>query len=170
MCVTIGLAQFCRKKTMRSALFRLAVPACLALWLGGCGTAPTALPPASLGNRQAAADALRLQGQPYRYGGERPGEGFDCSGLVQYVYARQGVRLPRDTLAMAQQLPEVSAGQRQPGDLLFFDTEGKPFSHVGLYVGEDAFVHAPGSGRQVMRSSLAQPYWRTRLVGVRRPR
>lgn len=130
---------------------------------------PTAPPPATLGNRQAAADALRLQGQPYRYGGEAPGEGFDCSGLVQYVYARQGVRLPRDTLAMARQLPAVSAGQRQPGDLLFFDTEGKPFSHVGLYVGEDAFVHAPRNGRQVMRSSLALPYWRARLVGVRRP-
>ncbi|BBL72414.1 hypothetical protein MoryE10_30200 [Methylogaea oryzae] len=115
-------------------------------------------------------EALRLQGQPYRYGGETPEEGFDCSGLVQYVYARHGVRLPRDTQSMAQQLPEVSTGQRQPGDLLFFNTEGKPFSHVGLYIGEDSFVHAPRNGRQVMRSSLAQPYWLTRLVGVRRPR
>lgn len=138
---------------------------------GGCSTTPTAPPRASIGNRQAVVtEALRLQGQPYRYGGETPEEGFDCSGLVQYVYARHGVRLPRDTQSMAQQLPEVSTGQRQPGDLLFFNTEGKPFSHVGLYIGEDSFVHAPRNGRQVMRSSLAQPYWLTRLVGVRRPR
>lgn len=152
---------------MRLIVMRLAVLASLLAWLGGCGTVS---PKVATGNQRAASDALQLQGQPYRYGGESPGQGFDCSGLVHYVYSRQGVRLPRDTLSMARELPEVVAEQRQPGDLLFFNLEGKPYSHVGLYVGQDAFVHAPRSGRQVVRSSLSLPYWRTHLAGVRRPR
>lgn len=155
---------------MFCVFFRLALLAGLILALAGCSSAPSK--PAAVagqGNWRAAGEALRLEGAPYRYGGESPEQGFDCSGLVQYVYARQGIRLPRATLDMARELPAVSAGQRQPGDLLFFDTEGKPFSHVGLYVGQEAFVHAPGNGRQVMRSSLTLPYWRERLTGVRRP-
>lgn len=121
-------------------------------------------------NRQAASDAVQLQGQPYVWGGESPIEGFDCSGLVYYVYNKQGVRLPRDTWSLANQLPSVQINQRQPGDLVFFNTTSKPFSHVGIYVGEDRFVHAPSSrtGR-VMMSDLKQPYWRERLVAVRRP-
>ncbi len=121
-------------------------------------------------NRQAANEALQLQGHPYVWGGESPIEGFDCSGLVYYVYNKQGVRLPRDTWSLANQLPSVQIDQRQPGDLVFFNTSSKPFSHVGIYVGEDRFVHAPSSrtGR-VMMSDLKQPYWRERLTAVRRP-
>ncbi|WAR45151.1 C40 family peptidase [Methylomonas rapida] len=121
------------------------------------------------GNTRAAIDALRLQGQPYVYGGKSPEEGFDCSGLVVYVYNRQGLKLPRTTQSLAQKLPMVNPEYRLPGDLLFFNTD-KPFSHVGIYVGDDNFVHAPSSrtGR-VMKSSLRQPYWRERFIGVRRP-
>lgn len=122
------------------------------------------------GNSKAANEALQLQGQPYTLGGESPVEGFDCSGLVFYVYNKQGVRLPRDTWSLANQLPSVQINQRQPGDLVFFNTSGKPFSHVGIYVGEDRFVHAPSArtGR-VMMSDLKQTYWRERFVAVRRP-
>ena len=148
----------------------------LLLLLAGCASndkAPlSVLPDGSNGggNIRAASDALQLQGWPYVYGGESPNEGFDCSGLVVYVYHRQGLRLPRDTQSLARYLPMVQPEQRQPGDLLFFNTSGKPFSHVGIYVGGDDFVHAPSSrtGR-VMRSSLSQPYWRERFIGVRRP-
>lgn len=120
-------------------------------------------------NRQAANEALQMQGRPYVGGGTSPFEGFDCSGLVYYVYNKQGVRLPRDTWSLANQLPSVQINERQPGDLVFFNTT-RPFSHVGIYVGEDRFVHAPSShtGR-VMMSDLKQPYWRERLVAVRRP-
>lgn len=121
------------------------------------------------GNPIAAAEALRLQGKPYVSGGESPNQGFDCSGLVYYVYNRQGLRLPRDTLSLAKQLPAIQPEQRQPGDLVFFNTH-RPFSHVGIYIGEDRFVHAPSqrTGR-VMVSDLNQPYWRERFVAVRRP-
>lgn len=123
-----------------------------------------------VGNQRAAVDALQLQGRPYVFGGQSPQEGFDCSGLVYYVYNRQGLHLPRDAQSLARQLPPVGIDQRQPGDLLFFHTE-KPFSHVGIYVGNDNFVHAPSSRTgHVMVSNLNQPYWRERFVGVRRPR
>ena len=153
---------------------RQTVLACLVVWLTGCGGSlknPVAPPPptASQGNWQAVHEASRLQGFPYRYGGKSPEQGFDCSGLVHYVYARQGIRLPRTALSMAQDLPAVPPAQRQPGDLLFFNIEDKPFSHVGLYVGRGVFVHAHRTGREVMRSSLAVPYWLERLTGVRRP-
>ena len=140
--------------------------------LSGC--ASTEKPPltdkiSEPANARAANDALQLQGQPYAYGGASPREGFDCSGLVVYVYNRQGLRLPRTAQSLAQRLPAVPPEQRQPGDLLFFHTD-KPFSHVGIYVGDDNFVHAPSSrtGR-VMLSSLRQHYWRERFIGVRRP-
>lgn len=145
----------------------------LVLFLSGC--ASTEKPPLNgmispgSGNTRAAIDAIQLQGQPYVYGGESPQVGFDCSGLVVYVYNRQGLRLPRTTRSLAQQLPPVQPEQRQPGDLLFFHTD-KPFSHVGIYVGDDNFVHAPSSRTgHVMMSSLKQPYWRDRFIGVRRP-
>lgn len=123
-----------------------------------------------VGNSRAANEALQLQGRPYVFGGQSPESGFDCSGLVYYVYNRQGVRLPRDTQSLARRLPEVRPEQRQPGDLLFFNISGRTFSHVGIYVGDELFVHAPSSktGR-VMTSSLSQPYWRERFVAVRRP-
>lgn len=141
------------------------------LGLTACSSAPQlpSLRQEASGNRQAAADALNLQGVPYRPGGQSPQEGFDCSGLIQYVYTRQGRRLPRSSLEMAQQLRAVDINARQPGDVLIFNMDNKPLSHVGLYVGHDDFVHAPGQGRGVTRASLAWPFWRERLVGVRRP-
>jgi len=125
---------------------------------------------ASPGNSKAVNEALQLQGHPYVPGGESPTEGFDCSGLVFYVYNKQGLKLPRDTWSLANQLPSVQMDQRQPGDLLFFTIDAKPFAHVGIYVGQDKFVHAPSSrtGR-VMMSDLKQSYWRERFTAVRRP-
>ncbi len=141
--------------------------------LTGCASnekaALTAVPTPDGGNQIAVTEALQLQGRPYVYGGESPSQGFDCSGLVYYVYNRQGMRLPRDTQSLARQLPAIQPEQRQPGDLLFFNTD-RPFSHVGIYVGDERFVHAPSArtGR-VMVSDLRQPYWRERFMGVRRP-
>jgi cell wall-associated NlpC family hydrolase len=127
----------------------------------------TIIPEAS---RKAAQEAIQLQGHPYVYGGETPQEGFDCSGLVHYVYNKHGVKLPRDTWSLANQLPSVQIEHRQPGDLLFFNTTERDFSHVGIYVGDDHFVHAPSQRTgKVMVSSLHQPYWRERFNAVRRP-
>ena len=148
----------------------------IAVQMSGCATnekpavsvSPSNLAPS--GNGKAVAEALQLQGHPYVPGGESPAEGFDCSGLVFYVYTKQGLKLPRDTWSLANQLPSVQLDRRQPGDLLFFSIDAKPNSHVGIYVGQDKFVHAPSSrtGR-VMLSDLKQPYWRERFTAVRRP-
>lgn len=118
---------------------------------------------------KAVREALQLQGHRYVLGGESPQEGFDCSGLVYYVYGKHGLKLPRDTWSQANQLPPVQNERRQPGDLLFFNTAHQD-SHVGIYIGDDHFVHAPSqhTGR-VMVSSLQHPYWRLRFNAVRRP-
>jgi cell wall-associated NlpC family hydrolase len=114
--------------------------------------------------------ALSLQGVPYRYGGETPAQGFDCSGFVQHVYHRQGIALPRTAHAMWRALPQVPVKQRRPGDLVFFHTGWKPYSHVGLYLGYGRFIHAASerTGRVIV-SKLTLPYWRQRFTGFRRP-
>lgn len=155
---------------------KFTTPIFLSALLSGCAT--TEKPVAALSipkplpaiQNNAANEALKLQGHPYVFGGESPTEGFDCSGLVYYIYQKQGVKLPRDTSSLVSQLPSVQLDQRQPGDLLFFSLDTKPLSHVGIYVGHDKFVHAPSArtGR-VMLSDLNQPYWRDRFAAVRRP-
>jgi len=144
------------------------------LLLSGCAShdkAPlTVAPPikSQAGNKQAANDALQLQGQPYVYGGASPTVGFDCSGLVVYVYNRQGLRLPRDTESLARQLPAVPPAQRQPGDLVFFNTMRTKFSHVGIYLGDNKFIHSPKPGEQVRIDDMRQAYWDRRFNGARR--
>jgi cell wall-associated NlpC family hydrolase len=114
--------------------------------------------------------ALSLTGTRYRYGGTSPREGFDCSGFVRHVFGHFGVELPRSAREMAAALPKVDTEDRQPGDLVFFNTNGKPFSHVGIYLGNGKFVHATSSRTNlVMVSELNEPYWTKRLNGVRRP-
>ncbi len=113
--------------------------------------------------------ALGLQGVPYRYGGDSPRTGFDCSGFVQHVYARHGIRLPRRSQAMAAALQPLALGQRCPGDLVFFHT-GHPYSHVGIYLGQGRFIHTSSRARsRVIVSALSNPYWARRLAGFRRP-
>lgn len=142
----------------------------LALQLGGCATTPEPATPRQSGKAELVNYALSLRGAPYRYGMASPENGFDCSGFVWHVYRKHGFPLPRTTEQMAQALPPVAAKDRLPGDLLFFNTNGKPFSHVGIYVGNDAFVHAPSTNSgQVIVSSLNLPYWWQRFIGVRRP-
>ena len=114
--------------------------------------------------------ALSLQGAPYRYGKDSPQEGFDCSGFIKHVYERQGISLPRTTREMARSLPSISIHDLSSGDLVFFNTNGRPFSHVGLYISDNNFIHAPSqrTGR-VLVSSLNNQYWRQHLIGARRP-
>jgi len=114
------------------------------------------------------ATALSLTGVAYRYGGDSPEEGFDCSGFVRYVYARHGIVLPRDTASMAAALPQVPLAVRLPGDLLFFHTTAG--RHVGIYMGQDKFVHAPSVRTGAVRvSDVRAGYWWRRLAGIRRP-
>lgn len=117
---------------------------------------------------KAAAIALQQVGAPYRYGGRSPG-GFDCSGLVQYAYHGAGKRLPRTTGQLWSQLAPVPRQNIQVGDVLFFNIGGK-MSHVGVYLGDERFVHAPSSGRTVSIASLSSPFYDTALIRAGRPR
>jgi cell wall-associated NlpC family hydrolase len=114
--------------------------------------------------------ALSLQGIPYHYGKDSREQGYDCSGFVKYVYGQYGVILPRTALEMARSLPQIPKNDLHSGDLVFFNTNGIPFSHVGIYVSDDNFVHAPSlrTGK-VLVSSLNNPYWRRKFIGARRP-
>lgn len=113
--------------------------------------------------------ALGLVGTPYRYGGNTPESGFDCSGLVNYVYRQMlDLRLPRTSRELAQvQGPKIAEDRLAPADLVFFGSRGN-VSHVGIYVGEGRFVHAPSTGGTVRLDMLDGPYWRDHYTGARR--
>jgi len=115
--------------------------------------------------------ALGLVGTPYRWGGNTPDSGFDCSGLIGYVFrGAAGIELPRTTQEMsALRGPNVHREALQAGDLVFFATSGgRRVSHAGIYVGGDRFVHAPASGGTVRLDSLAASYWQNNYLGAKR--
>jgi len=114
------------------------------------------------GHPAAASIALRYLGVPYVWGGASP-RGFDCSGLVMYVYAQLGISLPHYTVAQWGATSHIPLSQAQPGDLVFFDGLG----HVGIYLGNNQFVHAPHTGTVVQVASLSG-YYASALVGVGR--
>ncbi len=118
--------------------------------------------------REAAFLALSLVDTPYRYGGNTPRGGFDCSGLIVYVYRNAaGVALPRTVFALAGVGASVRLAAVRSGDLVLFDTRGR-FSHAGIYVGGGRFVHAPSTGGTVRLDGVRAHYWRSRFSGVRR--
>jgi cell wall-associated NlpC family hydrolase len=111
--------------------------------------------------------AISELGTPYRYGGSTP-RGFDCSGLVHYVYSKSGIRVPRSTTAQYRHARPVAMKNLQPGDLVFFRIAHRWVSHVGIYAGNARFIHAPSKGRVVSYDSLKDPYWKKRLVAAGR--
>ena len=138
--------------------------------IAGCASAPKSPPSTAAGDagNRAAAHALKLIGAPYRYGGASPSRGFDCSGLVQYSYRHAGISLPHNTEKQRRLSKPVRRAELRRGDLLFFDEEGKKNSHVGIYLGDGTFVHAPSSGKKVRRDGLEAPYWKKHLSEMRR--
>ena len=110
---------------------------------------------------------MRLRGIPYRNGGSNP-SGFDCSGFVQWVFAQNGVLLPREVRDQFAAGQNVSLGEVQPGDLIFFQTVSRGASHVGVVIGGDQFVHAPSSTGVVRVERFTASYWARRFVGARR--
>lgn len=116
---------------------------------------------------KAAATAESMIGRPYRYTGETP-SGFDCSGLVRYSYLASGINLPHSTTALRERSSPVKSGDIRKGDLVFFSQLGKKYSHVGIFLGNDRFVHAPSSGKTVRADSLRDPYWNKHFLGARR--
>ena len=116
---------------------------------------------------KAAVFAVRQIGVPYRYGGSTE-SGFDCSGLVQYAYAKVGKQIPRTTSEQWRRLAPVRGNDLRVGDLLFFRIDGR-ISHVGLYLGDRRFVHAPSSGREVTVTDLDSAFYRRTFVRGARP-
>ena len=111
--------------------------------------------------------ALLFRGVPYRAGGDTPA-GFDCSGLVRYVFTQHGIDVPRQAADQFRAGVPVDRDQIQPGDLLFFSTVTPGASHVGVSIGGNEFVHAPSSRGHVRVARLSSGYWAPRFVGVRR--
>ena len=158
---------------------------CLALsaavLLAGCGTTPPPSSPSSptrttpysnLSPDQAsdiAIHALGLVGTPYRYGGNTPDSGFDCSGLIGYVYkSRAGVAPPRTVAQLGGFGQAVDSSDLRTGDLVIFGAGRNP-THAGIYVGEGRFVHAPSTGGTVRLDQLASNYWSKQKTAFRRP-
>lgn len=157
-----------------NAVFTAIAASCLA---GCAGTAAVETKPAEVSvagqapasiQERAAAVALKQVGTAYRYGGSSPA-GFDCSGLVQYSYLEAGKTVPRTTSQLWNTAGTVPYDDLQVGDLLFFRFDGK-LSHVGIYLGDEEFVHAPSSGRSVSVESLDAEYYRRALIGAGRLR
>ena len=125
-------------------------------------------PPLSPAERPAlVGTALSLRGAPYRNGGSDP-SGFDCSGFVAYVFAQQGLYMPRTVSEQYAQGQPVGLDAVAPGDLVFFSTVAPGASHVGIAISQEQFVHAPSSSGVVRVESLTASYWSSRLVGTRR--
>jgi cell wall-associated NlpC family hydrolase len=113
--------------------------------------------------------ALAFIDVKYKYGGVSPETGWDCSGYVYHVFREAvGVILPRDAASMSAKGQPISRRELQPGDLVFFNTLKRAFSHVGIYLGDNRFIHAPASGKAVQISSMASEYWARRYDGGRR--
>jgi hypothetical protein len=123
----------------------------------------------SIGQEEVSIEAMGLVGVPYRWGGNTPVSGFDCSGLVRYVVARAaGVDMPRTTSEMSTRGTPIQPDEIAPGDLIFFNTTGRPHSHVGIYVGNMRFVNAPATGGTVRIDYVSNPYWAKHFDGIRR--
>ena len=157
--------------------------ACIAIFLllAGCGTTRPPhierLPGEITRIESLPADAhselsmvaLAQLGIPYANGGNTPEQGFDCSGLVNYVYRQAtGLSLPRTTFALFKMGRVVEEEGLQPGDLVFYNTLSRAHSHVGIYLGEERFIHAPSSGGVVRIESMRGEYWVQRYNGARR--
>jgi cell wall-associated NlpC family hydrolase len=112
---------------------------------------------------------MDLLGVPYRRGGNTEATGFDCSGFVRYLYENSvGQLLPRRAEEQARSTETIDRSELKPGDLVFFNTMKRAFSHVGIYVGDGKFIHAPRTGKAVKVDDMRSAYWQKRFNGARR--
>jgi cell wall-associated NlpC family hydrolase len=123
----------------------------------------------SVGTEDISIAAVGLVDVPYRFGGNTPRGGFDCSGLIVYVYNKAaGIKLPRTIQLMSSQGKSIDGQPPAPGDLVFFNTTGEKYSHAGIYVGQGRFVHAPSAGGTVRLDYITTPYWAAKFTEARR--
>lgn len=157
-------------------VFRATLLFVLALVLGGCGTSGRSPTPSGGyfkldDNRQAQEIVLYahgLLGTPYRFGGSNPNVGLDCSGMVSHIVKNvTGRQLPHNAAQIAGQTRPIRRSALQPGDLVFFNTSGRKYSHMGIYIGDGKFIHAPSSGSTVRTAALDNSYFAKRFNGAR---
>lgn len=143
----------------------------------GGGTEQPARSPAPVQSRTPSDEAgdlimnaMSLIGVSYRFGGNSPTQGLDCSGFMQYIFRRSmGITLPRTSAEMATVGQHVERANLKPGDMVFFRTSGGGrISHVGMYIGNDRFIHAPRTGRNIEITSLSSRYWNSKYATARR--
>ncbi|NTV10986.1 MAG: C40 family peptidase [Zoogloea sp.] len=158
----------------------LVLSAALSLLIAGCGSTPArsyrqpeankhyfALADASHA-REIVIYAVGLMDTGYLFGGRNPEAGLDCSGMVSFVVEEvSGQRLPHNSAQIAEQTRPVAPDSIQPGDLVFFNTSGRPYSHMGIYVGDGRFIHAPNSKGKVRMDRIDSSYFSQRLDGAR---
>ena len=119
--------------------------------------------------REVLVNALSLTGIRYKYGGSSPETGFDCSGFVRYVFKQAtSFTLPRSAIEISQLGTTVPKNELQPGDLVFFNTLKSAFSHVGIYLGNNRFIHSPSSGGKVRVENMQDGYWAKHYNGAQR--
>jgi cell wall-associated NlpC family hydrolase len=129
----------------------------------------TTAPAAASAREGPLTHALRALGTRYRYGGSSPETGFDCSGLIAHAFAQgSGLAVPRTAQAQSRIGTPVKRRNLAPGDLVFYNTRSQPYSHVGMYIGNGRFIHAPKPGARVRIERFDTPYWRARFNGARR--
>ncbi len=140
------------------------------LALSACGSSPKYKSSRTSASKQTVIKTARkMLGVKYRYGGTSPSRGFDCSGLVQYSHKVAGINLPRTTSQLYKAAKRISRKYLKAGDLVFFKTSiSRAVSHVGIYLGNNKFIHAPSSGKRVKISSMKEKYWRKRYTGAGR--
>jgi cell wall-associated NlpC family hydrolase len=109
--------------------------------------------------------AIKMKGRPYRYGGYDP-SGFDCSGLVYYSFNQLGLKIPRTSYDQYKASSPVYISRMRPGDLVFFRIDGQFVSHVGIYLGDNRFIHAAGKSKHVRIDDMSTDFWQKRLVGA----
>ncbi|MDH5216953.1 MAG: C40 family peptidase [Gammaproteobacteria bacterium] len=143
------------------------------LGISGCGTFPsrdTGSNPSRLANKNQVViySAMQYIGTPYQYGGTSD-EGIDCSGLVYLAFQNAGIPVPRTSLLQYRKSNRIHPSRLLPGDLVFFKLErGNPVSHVGIYIGNQRFIHAPRTGKNVEYASLSNSFWNARFTGAGR--
>lgn len=141
----------------------------IALFAAGCGELAVKKPAVRQADKrdEVVLYALGLMGVDYRFGGKNPSSGLDCSGMVSYIYKNAvGMNLPHNAYKIEKIVRRIGPDELKPGDLVFFDTLHRHYSHVGIYIGNGRFVHAPGSDGKIRISNLASRYFSRRFDGA----
>ena len=166
-CLLLAVAAAARAQTQPDPLAALLISRGLAPAAGSHVASGHAMSPDPAS--KLLMTALGFSGSAYRMGGTRVETGFDCSGFVQHMYRHAiGLKLPRDTASQAAATHPIEASLLAPGDLVFFNTQRRAHSHVGIYMGDGKFIHAPRTGERVRVEHMSDRYWHARFDGARR--